>query len=102
MWMPFVDFVIRYDYIIEELCENREKPKIMCHGKCHLTKELQKQEEKKKQETFLEVHGEEHIHFPETLLSFSCWQLIQHDFVTYQNHYQFLWIRQIPHPPPFC
>lgn len=37
---PVVDYIINYDYISSELCENKEKPELECNGKCHLKKEL--------------------------------------------------------------
>jgi len=44
--VPFIEYVLRYDFIIENLCINREKPEIKCNGKCHLNKQLQKEAEK--------------------------------------------------------
>lgn len=38
--VPLLEYFIRYDYIITELCENRDKPQLQCNGKCHLNKEL--------------------------------------------------------------
>ena len=38
--IPFVDYVINYKYISEELCVNRDKPELHCNGKCHLKKEI--------------------------------------------------------------
>jgi len=38
--LPFFEYALRYDYIIEKLCENRDKPQLKCDGKCHLTKQL--------------------------------------------------------------
>lgn len=40
--MPIVDYVLRYDYISEVLCENRSKPEKHCHGKCYLAKSMKK------------------------------------------------------------
>lgn len=37
---PVLDYVINYDYISTQLCENIEKPELKCNGKCHLKKEL--------------------------------------------------------------
>jgi len=39
MW-PVVDYAINYDYIVNVLCENKDKPEMQCNGKCYLTKEL--------------------------------------------------------------
>lgn len=38
--MPYVDYYMNYDYIAEQLCENRNKPVLACNGKCYLSKEL--------------------------------------------------------------
>ncbi|WP_170227866.1 hypothetical protein [Aequorivita lipolytica] len=42
MW-PVVEYVVNYDYIVNVLCENKDKPEMQCNGKCHLTKELAKE-----------------------------------------------------------
>lgn len=44
------NYVINMDYIAEYLCENQDKPEMECNGKCHLKKELQKDEERKSSE----------------------------------------------------
>lgn len=46
--LPVVEYLANYDYIVEKLCENREKPKMQCNGKCHLMKELAKASEHEK------------------------------------------------------
>ncbi len=43
---PCLEYIINYDYIVKELCVNRDKPKMACNGKCHLMKELAKASEK--------------------------------------------------------
>ena len=40
--IPVIDYVINYDYIVKELCENKEKPELQCNGKCQLMKEMAK------------------------------------------------------------
>ena len=40
--LPFVDYAINKEYIAKNLCENRNKPKLNCNGKCHLMKQLKK------------------------------------------------------------
>ena len=52
--VPFVylDFELRKEYIIQNLCENRFKPQLHCDGKCYLAKQLQKvAEDNARQET---------------------------------------------------
>lgn len=43
-----MDYVINYEYIATQLCENKEKPELKCNGKCHLAKELAKASEEEK------------------------------------------------------
>lgn len=40
--LPVVEYVVLYDYIKNELCENQEKVEMKCNGKCHLAKEMAK------------------------------------------------------------
>ena len=49
--VPFVylDFELRKEYIIKNLCENRFKPQLHCDGKCYLAKSLTKIAEEKAQ-----------------------------------------------------
>lgn len=46
--LPVLEYVINYDYIVAELCENKAKPEMHCNGKCHLKKELAKAAETEK------------------------------------------------------
>ncbi len=41
---PYVEYFLNQDYIAEFLCINKEKPELECNGKCHLVKELEKQQ----------------------------------------------------------
>ena len=43
--LPVLEYVVNYDYIVNELCENKLKPELKCNGKCHLTKEFAKASE---------------------------------------------------------
>lgn len=38
----YLDFELRKEHIINNLCENRFKPQLHCDGKCYLAKRLQK------------------------------------------------------------
>jgi hypothetical protein len=52
----YLDFEIRRDYIVANLCENRNRPMLNCNGKCYLAKkiaEAKKQEEKRAESDFL-------------------------------------------------
>ena len=39
-----VNYQLQKEYITKNLCENRKNPSMKCNGKCHLRKQLQKQE----------------------------------------------------------
>ena len=41
--LPVLEYLINYDYIVNELCENREKPILTCNGKCYLGDQVEKQ-----------------------------------------------------------
>lgn len=43
---PYVEYALNQKYISEFLCINKDKPKLQCNGKCHLTKQIEKQKEK--------------------------------------------------------
>lgn len=43
-----VNYALNKEYIAKTLCENKAKPKMHCNGKCHLKKQLEKQEKKEK------------------------------------------------------
>jgi hypothetical protein len=38
----YLDFELRKDFIIKNLCENRFKPQLNCNGQCYLAKKLYK------------------------------------------------------------
>ncbi|ASK31581.1 hypothetical protein CEY12_16320 [Chryseobacterium sp. T16E-39] len=42
--LPLVNYAVNYDYIVKNLCENRNKPESTCKGKCYVAKELAKTE----------------------------------------------------------
>ena len=41
-YMPYLSYRMNFKYISTVLCENKNKPVLQCHGKCHLQKELKK------------------------------------------------------------
>jgi hypothetical protein len=46
--LPVLEYVVNYEYVSTVLCENKDKPKMHCNGKCHLMKELAKTSEEGK------------------------------------------------------
>ncbi|MFZ4456375.1 MAG: hypothetical protein ACOYOT_09155 [Bacteroidales bacterium] len=43
--LPYIEYALFKEYIAKNLCENRDKPKSCCEGKCFLKKELKKNSE---------------------------------------------------------
>jgi len=41
--LPVLEYLVNYDYIVSELCENRDKPILTCNGKCYLGDQVEKQ-----------------------------------------------------------
>lgn len=42
---PCLEYVLNQDYIAEFLCINKDEPQLQCNGKCHLAKQIEKQQE---------------------------------------------------------
>lgn len=42
---PLLDYAINYEYIVQNLCVNRDQPILMCSGKCYLNEELAQETE---------------------------------------------------------
>ncbi len=38
--MPYIEYAVFKDFIVKNLCINRNNPKSKCNGKCHLAKQL--------------------------------------------------------------
>lgn len=98
---PFMEYAVNYDYISTVLCVNKDKPKMECNGKCHLVKEVEKQQ--KEEKLIVNIDLEEYpIGFVEIIqlnktVSFSIWKK-EKLFSDYQN-YNFLAVSSFFHPP---
>lgn len=46
----YLDFELRRDYIVANLCENRNRPQLHCDGKCYLAKRIAALEEQEKRQ----------------------------------------------------
>ena len=43
------DYWVNYEYIVENLCENKDKIELQCNGKCYLFKQLQEKSNNKEE-----------------------------------------------------
>lgn len=56
MPLIYLDFELRRDYIVKNLCENRNRPQLNCNGKCYLAKKIavaQENEQQQKERNFI-------------------------------------------------
>ncbi|GAB3170235.1 hypothetical protein [Telluribacter humicola] len=56
MPLLYIDYELRRDYIIKNLCVNRTRPQLQCNGKCYLAKRMaatRKQEERQAEQSFM-------------------------------------------------
>lgn len=51
--MPLLDYVLNYNEIANELCENREEPELLCNGFCYLKEEVSKSEKNQTENHFV-------------------------------------------------
>lgn len=104
--LPVVDYVINYEYISTQLCENIKKPELKCNGKCHLAKELAKASESEKplnsdKKQILKFEIE--ILFCESISNFNSITFLSYDSNEsdsfYQNFYTLEKFSSVFHPP---
>jgi hypothetical protein len=105
--LPVVDYVINYEYISKVLCENKDKPKLQCNGKCQLMKGLAKaidtenpvSSDKKSFSPVQEVLFFKEIK-PYKLVSYVSSKQTKNTFL-YLNLYSYLNTNSEFHPPTF-
>ena len=51
LW-PIAEYMINYDYIVTNLCENKDRPQLQCDGKCYLSKLLAKENRQQEDNPF--------------------------------------------------
>ncbi|RWX03907.1 hypothetical protein EPI11_02640 [Flavobacterium cerinum] len=104
--IPVLDYVINYEYIAKELCENKAKPQMHCNGKCHLMKELAKAAENEKPASQKKAqHQEAEVLFCEMVADFSfstnSAAVFAKNVTGYSNLYSHLNTTAVFHPPAF-
>jgi len=91
---------INIEYIITELCENKDKPELKCNGKCYLKKKLGKANEAEKQTAGILKQSE----FPVFISTSYNPEILRHIEVTIlpgyiKNLYSLSLSKAIFHPP---
>lgn len=102
--LPVLEYVVFYDYIKNELCENKDQKDLACNGQCHLSKELSKAADTAtdaKTKTIVSVESQ--VIFCQDL-NFEFQMRVQYALETkfthyYLNSYSFTRVNTIFHPP---
>ncbi len=87
LW-PIAEYIVNYDYIVKNLCENKERPTLKCNGKCYLTKQLARESEGKDKNPFQKKQSKTEIHhtiFFQQLVIFDFKNVSEN---TFQNNYK--------------
>lgn len=105
LW-PLAEYAINYNYIIENLCENRDRPFLNCDGKCYLAKQLAKESEGTDKNPFENRPSKTDIQFVISLdlsvhfgLDPADVALALNNFNTSNNLFSTLFLTDISHPP---
>jgi hypothetical protein len=106
IWI-LASYHLNQTYIAQNLCENRDKPQLQCHGKCFLKKQLEKEDssEKAKMLRILLEKGEIlYCHNLNNYLFSSPYLLLIYPLVQHKSHYNPIYSADysnaIFHPPP--
>jgi D-lyxose ketol-isomerase len=96
-----VNYAVNYDYIVKNLCENRNIPQSTCKGKCYVEKELAKTEKQTTPQN-IKISGID-VFLSNEVLSFSG-NMVSDLFVktpnsSYQNLHTSEYFSRIFHPP---
>ncbi|WP_294303693.1 hypothetical protein [uncultured Chryseobacterium sp.] len=68
--LPLINYAVNYEYIVKNLCENRNIAESTCKGKCYLEKELSKTEKQSNNSQNIKLSGID-VFLPHQILSFS-------------------------------
>ena len=100
--VPVVEYAVNYDYIVKNLCENRNVPQSTCKGKCYVGKELAKTEKQSNSSQTIKIAGLD-VFISHDILSFSA--LLNSELLTevpdssYFNSHSSEYFSRIFHPP---
>jgi len=99
---------MNYDYIVNVLCENKDRPELQCDGKCYLSKLLAEESGENQKNPFSERQSKseiQHLVFFKSIVDhpFLYQNLLQRadNFKTTVKLVQRLFSADIAHPPEF-
>jgi hypothetical protein len=104
VWI-LIDFKMHQSYIAEVLCINKDKPEEGCGGKCYLSNQLKKQEEKEHQQLPLNSTEKNEVLFVDNFAVkmdvYNTLKWNQKKWRKYRDFYSSEFLDQIFHPPQF-
>src|SRR5690606_15936392 len=108
LW-PLAEYVVNYDYIVENLCENKDRPSLNCDGKCYLAKQLAKESggadknpfENRLSHTDIQFVVSFNASFPLNLDN-ADFSTLLNNFKTSQNLFSILFLPDISQPPEWA
>lgn len=105
LW-PLAEYVVNYDYIVENLCENKDRPFLNCDGKCYLAKQLAKESEGADNNPFESKQSKTDIQFVVSFdtsfdldLDNNGFSTLLNNFKTSQDLFSILFLTDIAQPP---
>src|SRR5690606_11041889 len=81
--LVFAGFKMNQAYIAKTLCENRDKPVMMCGGKCYLKKKLKQAEEKEQKQ---ERQATQKLQVQEAVVDGRTFQFQRYSFASIDFH----------------
>jgi hypothetical protein len=79
-------FHLNKQFIVQQLCENRDKPEMHCNGKCYLTKQLHKAEKAQSNAGSQIIKVQEEVIAEELKLAHLEIGILSNEIVTYNNN----------------
>lgn len=101
--VTYVSFYLNQDFISQNLCENRYKPEVMCHGKCVLNDSIAENHEKENNKTPIPQQEERSVFILpsiEITPKVHSFQNFKKDLIAYRTKfYAFEYLQEVFHPP---
>jgi len=103
--LPIIEYYWDYEYIATVLCENKDKPEMQCNGKCHLKKEIKKQQNPTdKRKLPVLIKDIEKYQVAQFYILDCCKRVVleeQHFFISHTNKKVKKYISKVFHPPEY-
>ncbi|MCM4167277.1 hypothetical protein KCTC52924_02859 [Arenibacter antarcticus] len=85
---PLAEYAVNYDYIVENLCKNRDTPSLNCNGQCYLAKQLAKESDNGKENPFEGKRSQTEIQFLASIDPVSVRADVAFGIISVQNNFK--------------